>query len=277
MKLTLGFSTCPNDTFIFDAMVHQKIDTEGLSFEVLMGDVEELNRGAFEHKIDITKLSYFAYAHIADKYKLLTSGSALGRGNGPLLISKSNVLPSETKGLKVAIPGKNTTANLLFSIFYPEIIEKKEMLFSEIEDAVADGRVDAGLIIHENRFTYQSKGLKKIADLGAYWEEKTGSPIPLGAIVVNRKLDAEIQKKVNRVLKRSIQFAFANPTSSHDFVKKYAQEMSDEVIQKHIGLYVNSFTLELGEEGENAIKSLYDYAMEKQIVVLEHNDIFVRY
>lgn len=275
MKLTLGFSTCPNDTFIFDAMIHQKIDTEGLEFDVIMGDVEELNRKAFEAAIDITKLSYYAYVHVANSYKLLTSGSALGRGNGPLLISKRKICPYEISELKIAIPGKNTTANLLFSIFYPEIKDKKEYLFSDIEEAILSEEVDAGVIIHENRFTYQKKGLNKIIDLGAHWEEKTNSPIPLGGIVINRKLDVGTQVKVNRVLKRSVQFAFDNPSSSYDFVKKYAQEMDDEVMRKHIDLYVNKFTYELGREGEGAIETLYEEASKNGIISSIPNDIFV--
>ncbi|MEN8117874.1 MAG: 1,4-dihydroxy-6-naphthoate synthase [Bacteroidota bacterium] len=275
MYLTLGFSTCPNDTFIFDAMIHNKVDTEGLRFDVVMADVEELNKGAVEGTIDITKLSYHAYAYIAQNYKLLTSGSALGRGNGPLLISKHKIYPDEVSKLKVAIPGKYTTANLLFSIFYPEIKEKKEYLFSDIEDAILDGEADAGVIIHENRFTYQKKGLKKIIDLGEQWENKTNSPIPLGGIVINRKIDSETQKKVNRVLKRSIQFAFDNPESSYNFVKKHAQEMEDEVMKKHIDLYVNDFTLDLGSEGKDAILNLYEEATKNSIIPSISKDIFV--
>ena len=275
MKLTLGFTTCPNDTFIFDAMIHQKIDTKGLEFDVIMGDVEELNRGAFSGEIDITKLSYFAYAHIAENYKLLTSGSALGRGNGPLLISKHKIYPDEVRDLKVAIPGKNTTANLLFSIFFPNVKEKKEFLFSDIEDAILDGEVDAGVIIHENRFTYQNKGLNKIVDLGEEWEKRTKSPIPLGGIVINRRIDIETQQKVNIILKNSIQFAFENPNSSYEFVKQYAQKMNDDVMKQHIGLYVNNYTLELGAEGEQAIKTLYEKAAKTGLITSIPQDIFV--
>jgi len=199
MRLTLGFSTCPNDTYIFDAMVHGRIDTEGIEFELMMTDVEELNRYAFAAEIDITKISYHAYANIADSYTLLNSGSALGFKNGPLLISKYKVYPDEINNLKIAIPGKYTTANLLLGIAYPEHKNKKEYLFSDIEDVVLSGEMDAGLIIHENRFTYQQKGLKKVADLGEFWETKTGLAIPLGGIVVNRKLSTAIQQKVDRV------------------------------------------------------------------------------
>lgn len=275
MKLSLGFSTCPNDTFIFDAMVHHKVDTEGLQFDVVMADVEELNRNAFAGDIDITKLSYHAFAYIADKYRLLTSGSALGYKNGPLLIAKRKIYPDEIANMKVAIPGKYTTANLLFSIVYPVVNEKKEYLFSDIEEAILNEDVDAGVIIHENRFTFEKKGLKKIIDLGEDWEEKTKNPIPLGGIVVHRKLNNEIQQKVNRVLKRSVEFALANQNSSYLFVKNYAQELNDDVIKKHINLYVNNFTADLGETGKNAIKILYHKAMEEKIFNALPNDIFV--
>lgn len=275
MKLSLGFSTCPNDTFIFDAMVHQKVDTEGLEFEPVLADVEELNRNAFGGNIDVTKLSYHAFAYIAENYNLLTSGSALGYKNGPLLISKRKIYPDEIAGLKVAIPGKYTTANLLFSIAFPMVKEKKEYLFSDIEEAILDEEVDAGVIIHENRFTFEKKGLKKIIDLGEEWEEKTNNPIPLGGIVINRKFDVQLQQKVNRVMKRSVEFALANPNSGYDFVKKYAQEMNDAVIQKHIGLYVNNFTVDLGEKGKNAVKILLKRAADENIIKYVEHDIFV--
>lgn len=275
MKLALGFSTCPNDTFIFDALVNEKIDTEGLQFEVIMADVEELNKNAFNGNIDITKLSYHAFAYITNKYKLLTSGSALGRKNGPLLISKRKIYPDEVFDLRVAIPGKYTTANLLFGIEFPKVKVLKEYLFSDIEEAILDGEVDAGVIIHENRFTYQEKGLSKIVDLGELWEKNTSHPIPLGGIVIHRKLDDEVQRKVNRVLKRSIEFAFENPQSSWQFVKKHAQELDDSVINQHIELYVNDFTIDLGEVGKKAIKTLYEKATLNGLFESISNDIFV--
>ncbi len=275
MQLTLGFSTCPNDTFIFDAMIHQKVDTEGLQFNVILSDVEELNRNAFGGTIDITKLSYHAFAYIANNYKLLTSGSALGYKNGPLLISKHKIYPDEVADIKIAIPGKYTTANLLFSIVYPHLKEKKEYLFSDIEDAILDGEVDAGLIIHENRFTYEKKGLKKIIDLGEDWENKTKNPIPLGGIVIHRKFDIETQQKVNRVLRRSVEFALKNPNSSYVYVKKYAQNLNDEVIKKHIDLYVNNFTADLGAEGKNAVETLFKKAEKLNLVNSAPKDIFV--
>ena len=275
MRLSLGFSTCPNDTFIFDAMVHQKVDTEGLEFDVVLADVEELNRNAFAGGIDITKLSYHAYAHVAGNYKLLTSGSALGYKNGPLLISKHKIYPHEIADLKVAIPGKYTTANLLFSIVFPVVKEKKQYLFSDIEEAILKGEVDAGVIIHENRFTYEKKGLKKIIDLGEDWEEKTNNPIPLGGIVIRRDFGIETQQKVNRILKRSVEFALENPNSGYEFVKNHAQELNDEVIQKHINLYVNNFTVDLGETGKKAIETLYERALKENIIDSVPMDIFV--
>jgi 1,4-dihydroxy-6-naphthoate synthase len=275
MQFTLGFSTCPNDTFIFNAMIHQKVDTEGLQFDVVLADVEELNKNAFNGAIDITKLSYHAYAYVANNYKLLNSGSALGYKNGPLLISKRKVYPDEVSGLKIAIPGKYTTANLLFSIVYPNIKDKREYLFSDIEEAILDNEVDAGVIIHENRFTYEKRGLKKIIDLGEDWEEKTGNPIPLGGIVLHRKFGSETQLKVNRVLKRSVEFALKHPESTYGYVKKYAQELNAEVIKQHIDLYVNNFTADLGTLGKKAVKTLYEKAKGEKIITEIPGDIFV--
>jgi 1,4-dihydroxy-6-naphthoate synthase len=260
MKLKLAFSTCPNDTFIFDALVHHKIDTQGLTFELLLADVEELNNAAFEGQVDITKLSYHAYAYVSDNYTLLDSGSALGNNNGPLLISKYKIYPDEIEELNIAIPGKYTTANLLLSIAYPNSIYKKEYLFSDIEEVVLSNEMDAGLIIHESRFTYEKKGLIKIIDLGEYWENKTKLPIPLGGIVVNKKLDKDIQLKINKLVRESIEFAYKNPDSSLNFIKKYAQEMDPKVMRKHIELYVNDYSFDLGETGKKAIHILYKEA-----------------
>ncbi|MCF6242829.1 MAG: 1,4-dihydroxy-6-naphthoate synthase [Bacteroidales bacterium] len=276
MKLKLGFSTCPNDTFIFDAMVHHRIDTEGLEFDLILADVEELNKAAFEHEIDITKLSYHAYAYVAPNYILLDSGSALGNNNGPLLISKRKIYPDEINDVTIAIPGKYTTANLLLSIAYPDAKNKKEYLFSDIEEAVLSNEIDAGLIIHENRFTYAERGLKKIIDLGEFWEEKTQMPIPLGGIVVNRKLPIDIQQKVNRVLRRSLEFAYENPNAALPFIKQYAQEMDEDVMYQHIKLYVNDYSLDLGSKGKSAIKKLYETASELKVIPEMPEDIFLK-
>jgi len=274
-KIKLGFSTCPNDTFIFDAMVHHKIDTEGLNFELLLGDVEELNLLAFKRELDVTKLSYHAYAYLWENYSILDSGSALGRNNGPLLISKHKIYPDEINDIKIAIPGEKTTANLLFSIAYPNAKNKKEYLFSDIEEAILSGEVDAGLIIHETRFTYQKSGLKKILDLGEYWEEKMQSPIPLGGIVVKKDFPQDLKLKINRIIKRSIEFAFNNPKSASDYMKQYAQDMDDTVMQQHINLYVNDFSFDLGEEGRKAINTLYQKAFDTKIIEILPKDIFI--
>jgi 1,4-dihydroxy-6-naphthoate synthase len=277
MHLSLGFSSCPNDTFIFDAMVHGKIDTEGLSYTVHMHDVEELNQMAFRKELDITKLSYHAFAYLTEDYQLLDAGSALGFGVGPLLVIKkdSPALQKDKSEWKVAIPGKFTTANFLLSIAFPEIKNKTELLFSEIEKEVLNGGFDAGLLIHENRFTYEQRGLFKVADLGEFWEKYANAAIPLGGIVVKRNLPIELKQKINRVLKRSVEYAFANPKSSTDYVKKLAQEMEEEVMYKHINLYVNKFTIDLGEEGKRAVKTLFNMAKEKQTIEKMREDIFL--
>ncbi len=264
MKLTLSYSPCPNDTFIFDALLHHKIDTEGLNFEVLLGDVEELNRRAFRGEPHVTKLSYHALAHLTHTYALLMSGSALGSNCGPLLIANQVVTPKKSD--TVAIPGKYTTANFLLGIAYPELAQKTEVLFSEIEDKVLDGSHDFGLLIHENRFTYAERGLHKIADLGELWEARTGLPIPLGGIVVHRGLSVEVQAKVNRVLRRSVEFALANPAQTMDYVSAFAQTMSREVMLQHINLYVNHYTVDLGNRGLAAVRYLFAEALRLGLV-----------
>jgi 1,4-dihydroxy-6-naphthoate synthase len=282
-EITLGFSPCPNDCFIFDAMIHGKIDTEGLKFNVVMEDVEALNKKAFNKELDITKLSFYAFAHLTKFYQLLNSGSALGKGCGPILITNYQLpitdykicnLQSAICNYKIAIPGKYTTANFLLSLAFPEANNKVEMLFSNIEDAVLTGKIDAGLIIHENRFTYEQKGFKKIIDLGEYWETTTNAPIPLGGIVVKRAMSDELKLKIDRVLRKSIAFAFANPKSSSNFVKANAQEMSEEVMYKHIHLYVNDYSINLGEEGKKAIEILFNKAQGLGLINKIEEDIF---
>lgn len=259
-KLTLGFSPCPNDTFIFDALVNNKLNTDGLTFEPILEDVETLNQLAKKGTLDITKLSFFAFYNVQEQYELIASGSALGRGVGPLLISKKKFDDPKSEIKSVAIPGKNTTAYLLLRIFFPELTTVKEMLFSEIETAVDSGSVDAGLIIHENRFTYQEKGLLKIADLGELWEQKTGMPLPLGGIAVRKNLSSDIKKRIAGLIRESVEYAFEHPESSFDYVKKHAQEMSTDVRQKHIDLYVNQYSVDLGEEGMQAVTELFEKA-----------------
>lgn len=266
MKLTLGLSPCPNDTFIFDAMVHGRIDTEGLEFDYFLSDVEELNRKAFATELDISKISYHAYAYVAQNYLILDSGSALGYNNGPLLISKHDIGTSDLERRKIAIPGKFTTANLLFSIAWPDAKNKVEYLFSDIDNAIVNEEVDAGLIIHETRFTYYKKGLHKLADLGEFWEQLTGLPIPLGAIVINRNIPEDIALKVNRILRKSLEYAYIDSFASYDFVAGNAKEMDSTVMNNHIKLFVNEFSLDLGEKGREAINGLFRIAGEKGVI-----------
>ena len=298
MKISLGFSPCPNDTFIFDALIHQKIDTEGLSFDVVFDDVETLNQKAFRAELDITKLSFHAYAYLTEKYVLLHAGSALGFGVGPLLICNNedyisadllaNLRPPtldlqpqtsdfspQTSNLRIGIPGKYTTANFLLSLALPEAKNKIEMKFFEIESALLNHQIDMGVIIHENRFTYQEKGLKKIIDLGQFWEDLTQGPIPLGGIMVKRELPENVKQKVNRIIKRSVQYAFDHPESGMDFICSLSQEMSKEVINKHIELYVNKFSIDLGEVGRNAVQTFFEQAHKLGIIPETKQNLFL--
>jgi 1,4-dihydroxy-6-naphthoate synthase len=270
MKLTLGFSPCPNDTFIFDALVNNKIDTGGLEFDTVPEDVETLNQWSFEGKLDITKLSFPAFFRDSDKYILLNSGAALGKGAGPLLISKSEVKweNSKIENTVIALPGENTTANLLFSFAYPVAKNKIFMRFDKIEDYVLSGSPQApsiggalgevlGVIIHENRFTYQQKGLFKVLDLGEYWEEKMKTPVPLGGIAVKKSIGKKISLQIEKLIRKSLEYAFHNYPLITDYVKLHAQEMSEQVMRQHIELYVNNYSLNLGAEGKKAIETLY--------------------
>ncbi len=257
MKLTLGFSPCPNDTFIFDALVNQKIDTGGLSFDVVLEDVETLNQWALEGKLDITKLSFPAFFKSVHEYVLLESGSALGKGVGPLLVSKQDNTAPDVNKSRIAIPGINTTANLLLGFAYPEANNKIPLIFSAIEDAVISGETDLGLIIHENRFTYQDKGLHKVLDLGEYWESKNNVPIPLGGIVARRTLGSPLIPQVSLLIRESLSYAFDHYPDVMGYVKDHSQTMSEQVMRQHIDLYVNNYSLQLGDEGRNAIRELY--------------------
>ncbi|HRG82772.1 MAG TPA: 1,4-dihydroxy-6-naphthoate synthase [Chitinophagaceae bacterium] len=258
MKLTLGFSPCPNDTFIFDALVHQKIDTGGLSFDVVLEDVETLNQWALEGRLDITKLSFPALFRSLENYTLLNAGSALGKGVGPLLVRKkeTDISDDDIKNQLISIPGINTTANLLLNFAYPEATSKQAMLFSDIEDFVAGGQAGLGLIIHENRFTYQEKGLVKVADLGEIWEQKMNMPIPLGGIAINQSVKRSVAIQVEELIRKSLEYAFSNYPQVSDYVKQHSQTMSEEVMRQHIQLYVNNYSLDLGSEGKKAIEQL---------------------
>ena len=262
MNLTLGVSPCPNDCFIVEAIVNRRIDLEGLEFSLHLADVEALNRSAFAGEADVTKLSYHAYAYCVDRYVALDAGSALGRNCGPLLISRREISCQEVaRGrLSIAIPGRYTTANFLMGFAFPAALNRTELVFSAIEPALLKGEFDAGVIIHENRFTYEAKGLLKIVDLGEYWEAQTGQPIPLGGLVVRRALPEDVQRKVNRVLRRSVEYAFSDRAASLPFVRQHAQEMSEDVMYRHIDLYVNDYSIDLGVRGRKAIETLFSKA-----------------
>ena len=277
MKLTLAFSPCPNDCFMFDAMVNRRIDLEGLEFDVRLADIEALNHGAFAGEPDVTKLSFHAYAYCADRYVLLDAGSALGRNCGPLLISKRPIAQEEVArgAVSIAIPGKFTTANFLCGLAFPRAQNKTEVLFSDIEPAVLADRFDAGLIIHENRFTYQAKGLKKIIDLGEFWETETGAPIPLGGIVIKRSLPDAVKESVNRIMRRSVEYAFAHREASLPYVREHAQEMSEEVMYQHIDLYVNDYSVDLGVDGRRAVEVLFERAQRSGIIPAVRAPLFL--
>lgn len=257
MKLTLGFSPCPNDSFIFDALVNKKIDTEGLEFDAHLEDVQTLNSWAAGGKLDISKLSFPALFNQANSYSILNAGAALGKGVGPLLISKKIVSVPDIAHCKIAVPGENTTANFLLHYAFPQVKNVIPMLFSSIEDAVLRGEVDLGVIIHENRFTYGQKGLHKVCDLGEVWESREGLPIPLGCIAIKKNIPVDVQIKVNSLIKKSLQYAYANYPSLSSYVIEHAQEMQEEVMRKHIELYVNNFSIDLGDEGKKAIEKLF--------------------
>ena len=260
---------------MFDAMVNGRLDGQKWSLEVIMADIEELNRMVADGEPDISKISYAAYPAISDKYQLLSAGSALGYKNGPLIISKRKIYPDELADVKMAIPGKMTTANFLLSILYPEVQNKAEYLFSDIEEAVQSNEMDAGLIIHETRFVYEKNGLKLVSDLGELWEEKFKLPIPLGGIVVKRSLPEDIKLQIQDKISESVKFAFANRSASLVYIKQHAQELKDDVINQHIDLYVNDFSIALGEKGEKAINMLFSKGKEAGLFELGGENIFV--
>lgn len=266
MALTLGYSPCPNDTFIFDALVHGRIDGGGLQFRERLEDVETLNQLAAEAVLDISKVSYGAVPYLLDEYVLLRSGGALGRGCGPLLVAREGVEPSELRTGRIAIPGRNTTANLLLRLWNPGLPAGAERVYSDIMPAVARGEVDAGLIIHESRFTYPQHGLRKLLDLGEWWESETGLPIPLGGIVARRSLGQDTIRRVEDAIRRSVEHAFAAPYASVGYVREHAQEMDEKVMREHIALYVNSFSIDLGAEGERAARELLSRAARSGLV-----------
>ncbi len=258
MKLTLGISPCPNDTFIFDALVNGALPAGDLRFEVVLEDVQTLNEWARRGKLDVSKVSYGVVPAIADVYAVLESGGALGRGVGPLLVSRPGLAELRPEAMKVAIPGRDTTAHLLFSLAYPAAAHKEFRVFSAIEDAVVRGEVDAGVIIHEGRFTYAAKGLAKLRDLGEFWERTTGAPVPLGGIVARRALPAAVRREVDRLVRASVEHALARRPAVSPWVRAHAQELDEAVMRQHIELYVNEFSVALGEAGRRAVRTLLD-------------------
>lgn len=251
--LRLAISPCPNDTFMFDAIVNKRIDLEGYTFDVEYHDIEQLNERVLSGEAEVSKCSTALLSVVGERYRLLDSGSALGRGNGPLLVRRKG---DTTPIRRVAVPGLYTTANALVGRLFPEIKERVPMLFSEIAKAVEAAEFDAGVLIHEGRFVYERRNLELVADLGLEWERRVGLPLPLGSIIITRSLGEEVARDVERLIRRSIEYAFAHPELSREFIKSHAQELEDEVIDKHISLFVNDFSLTLGDEGRRAVEEL---------------------
>jgi 1,4-dihydroxy-6-naphthoate synthase len=271
---SLGYSPCPNDTFIFHALTHGLVSTPGLCFKERLEDVETLNRLVLEKALDVSKISYHLLGFIREDYCLLTAGGALGRGCGPLVVSKGITSMGQLKGKRIALPGKYTTAALLLRLFDPSLTDIVYLPFDQIMGAIADGSVDAGVIIHESRFTYGGLGLIKLLDLGDWWEKETGCPIPLGGIVARRSLGSEIITAINGLLRRSVEAAFADPQTANAYIRSHSQEMSDEVCAAHIKLYVNAFSRDLGQEGKHAVNELLGRAGAKGLIPTSTKDIF---
>lgn len=273
MKLRIGFSPCPNDTFIFDALVHGKIDTGEIQFEPILEDVETLNEWALAGKLDVTKLSFPAFFSTRNHYQLLDAGSALGQGVGPILVTKDTVplTADQINHRKVLLPGSNTTAHLLFSLAFPAATQKEFLIFSAIEETLQKDSELVGVLIHENRFTYEKKGLNKIVDLGSFWEENWQVPIPLGGIAIRRSFTYELKKQLEEWIRKSLALAWANYPQLSPFVQLHAQEMEEDIMRKHITLYVNEYSRSLGETGQHAINVLFKKYMELQNKPSEEN------
>jgi 1,4-dihydroxy-6-naphthoate synthase len=274
--LSLGYSPCPNDTFIFYALVHGKIDTKGLVFREILEDVETLNQMARQERLDITKVSFHAFGHLRDAYCLLRSGGALGKGCGPLVISRDDCTMKDLRERTIAIPGTLTTAFLLLQVFDPELKKRiKVMPFHRIIDAVKNGETDAGLIIHESRFTYQREGLRQVVDLGAWWERETGLPIPLGCIIARRALGTDLLRKTDALIRNSLEYAFSNNAETRAYIKSHAQELEDSVIDEHIRLYVDDHSLDIGDDGIHAVEELFRKATERGIIPESSHPLFL--
>lgn len=264
-SLTLGFSPCPNDTYIFYALVNKKIDLRGLNFDFIIKDVEVLNQLSVNKKIDISKVSSHAYYYLRNDYQFLRAGAAFGRGCGPLIVASKYLTADKSGCLKIGVPGKLTTAFLLLKLFLASELKSKSfdyvfMPFYEIMEAVRDGRIDAGIVIHEGRFTYQDYGLFKITDLGEWWEKETGLPIPLGGIIAKKDITGDTIKIIEDLISKSVKYSVNNTGEALSFIKKYSQELSEDVIMQHISLYVNSYSINIGDEGWHALQELFQRA-----------------
>lgn len=274
--LSLGYSPCPNDTFIFYALVHRKIDTSDIVYKEILEDVETLNKMAQQAKLDITKASFHTFGLLRDTYCLLRSGGALGKGCGPLVVARDVCFMQDLKGKTIAIPGELTTAFLLLQIYDPELKQRiKIMPFHQIIDAVKSGEADAGLIIHESRFTYQQEGLHSVIDLGAWWEQETGLPIPLGCIIARRDLGKELVQKTDALILKSLEYAFSHSEETKTYIKHHAQELDEGVIEQHIRLYVNDFSLDIKDEGLHAVEELFRRATEQGLIPRSSQPLFL--
>ncbi len=265
-SLTLGYSPCPNDTFVFYALVHGRIPSPGFQVREQLEDVETLNGLALKGILDLTKISYHALGHLRGDYALLHSGGALGRGCGPLVVAAKPTTMESLRGRRIAVPGRLTTANLLLQLYRTGYENLLLLPFDRIMEAVRSGEAEAGVIIHESRFTYPQYGLEKVRDLGEWWEEESGLPIPLGGILARRDLGSEMISAVDDAVRRSLEYAFVHPAEPKNYIRAHAQEMAEDVIDQHIGLYVNDFSLDLGEEGEKAVRELFSRAEERGII-----------
>ncbi len=273
--LTIGYSPCPNDTFIFYGLIHGKVSCPETQFQERLEDVETLNQLALSGILDVTKISYHALGHLRDNYALLRSGGALGRGCGPLVVARDNLSMADLKGQSIAIPGQLTTANLLLQLYGEGYEQVTIMPFDKILAAVSNGDVAAGAIIHESRFTYQQHGLKKVIDLGQWWESDSGCPIPLGGILARRDLGVERIQKLDSALRSSVEYAFAHPEQTRHYIKQHAQELEDQVVESHIGLYVNNFSVDLGDEGVRAVETLFARAEARGIIPVCDKPLFI--
>lgn len=274
-RISLGYSPCPNDTYIFYALTHNKVTVPGHTIEERLEDVETLNQLALERQLDLTKISYHAFGHLRDRYVLLHSGSALGRGCGPLLIAPSDTDMKNLRGKRIAVPGRLTTANLLLQLYGPGYEDLLVIPFDQIIPALKRGDAEAGVIIHESRFTYQQAGFFEVLDLGAWWEEDSGLPIPLGGILARRDLGIKTTQDVDLAIRASLEYAHQHPREPRAYIKDHAQELDDAVIDAHIKLYVNDFSLDLGEEGKAAIETLLSRAEARGLIPKSSEPLFL--